>query len=237
MNCMSGIARVVSITVLCAMVLFSSGCATTIALTKNTPLHNIEPDKGLTLLVIETSKDNMGTESIRPVVQNLDVVSARDKKRQMYSVPVDVVSFKDGSVFHLISLTLPAGEYEITGFSGRGLMDKWIEDTDWNTLNRKYQGKFFSLLNASFVVTAGKVAYAGHIKAHMRRRASDSEPLAALMIPLIDQQIAGFYPTTFDITVADAFDDDVARFVAKFPSLQRDGIGKALSVRNVQKKE
>lgn len=240
MNYISGIIRPLCITALCAMALFASGCATPIALTSGTPMPNLGPDKGLMLLVIETTKDRMGSiggDRIQPIVQGFSVGSTRGEKAELYSVPQDVVSFKDDAVIHLISLSLPAGEYEIKHINGKGLMDKWIENTTWNEINRKYQGQFSSPLNASFVITAGKVAYAGHIKAHMRRRISDSEPLAASPIPLLDQQIAGFYPTTFDLTITDVFDDDVARFVAKFPLLRQDAIGKALCVRNVQKKE
>jgi hypothetical protein len=237
MNRMTGIVRVVSTVALCAVAVLSSGCATPMALTSDTPLPSLGPDKGLVLLVIETTKEKMGSKSIRPIVQRFTVGSMRGEKAQLYSVPLNAVSFKDDAVTHLISLSLPAGEYEIERIGGSGLRDKWIENTTWNALNRQYQGQFDSPLNGSFIVTAGKVVYAGHIKAHMRRRTSDSEPLAASVIPLLDQRIAGFYPTTFDITVTDSFDDDVGRFVAKFPSLQRDSIGKALCARNSQKKE
>jgi len=240
MNRMSGIVRVVGATALCALAVSLSGCATPMALTPNAPAPSLGPDKGLVLLVIETTKDRMGSmggERIRPIVQRVTVGSTRAEKAQLYSVPLNVVSFRDDAVTHLVSLSLPPGEYEIESIGGSGLMDKWIEDSTWNSLNRKYQGQFDSPLNVSFVVTAGKTAYAGRIKAHMRRRTSDSEPLAAAGIPLLDQRIAGFYPTTFDITITDAFDDDIGRFVAKFPSLPREGIEKALCVRNVRAKE
>ena len=129
----------------------------------------------------------------------------RNDEAQFLSVPLELVSFKEGAVTHLISLSLAAGEYEIERISGSGLVDTWIEGRPWFAMNLGYGGHFDSALNASFVVIAGKVVYGGHIKAHMRPCLSNSEPTAAPDHPFIDQLIAGFYQTTFDIAVTDDY--------------------------------
>ena len=236
MNCMVRIVSMASIIMLCAATMFSSGCATSkaLALTSETPIPVLGPDMGLVLLVIETTREKMGcgmNKRLKPIVERLKVGPTRNDEAQLFSVPLEVVSFKEGAVTHLISLSLPAGEYEIERISGSGLVDTWIEGRPWYAMNLGYGGQFDSALNASFVVTAGKVVYGGHVKAHMRQRRSNSEPSAAPDHPYIDQRIAGFYQTTFDITVTDDYVGDINRFVTKFPALQQAEVGKAICER------
>ena len=235
MNRVSRVVRMVSVLAMCAVVVFSSGCATPIALTSKTPTPNVSPGSGLVLLTIETSRDDAGGVHRLPVVGQVSLAPAGTKKATAYSVPRDVVTCESNVVTHLISFSLTPGEYEIKSMQGYGLMGREFADTVWNSINRAPFGNFGPFaLNVAFSPIAGKIIYIGHIKAHMRQRNSENEPPAASVIPLIDQRVAGFYPSTFDIAVTDDFENDINRFCAKFPLLKKEDIGKSPVVRNAQ---
>jgi hypothetical protein len=80
-------------------------------------------------------------------------------------------------------------------------------------------GFFFVPLYAQLESDAPGIYYLGAVQASIRER-KDNEFRAGPVIPLIDQAIAGASTGTFDITIADLYDQDVALFRATFPALE-----------------
>lgn len=71
------------------------------------------------------------------------------------------------------------------------------------------------------------VHYLGAINAVVRERL-DSEFRAGPVIPLIDQAVAGASSGTFDVVVADQYEQDMALFAQRFPALKDAKVQKAL---------
>jgi hypothetical protein len=69
--------------------------------------------------------------------------------------------------------------------------------------------------------------YIGHIDAFVRERVGE-EFRAGLVIPLIDQAVTGFANGTWDITISDRYDADVAAFRKKFPALANIEVKKSI---------
>ena len=215
---------------ICAvLVTFLSGCATTgkMVLTPETPTLNISSDNSVVLLVIETSKDDAGGWSRIPIVEKISIGEINTKEFMLYEVPIDVVSCKDYKVKHLISILLQSKKHRIQGINGHGLVCAEVG----NKIFRNPFGNFNFDLKLNITPIPGKVVYAGHIKANMRERKSENETRAGSIVPLLEQKITGFYSSTFDITVEDMFDEDVAMFHDKFPALNKMEIIKSIAVR------
>ena len=205
-----------------------SGCASpAVALTFKTPTPSLGPTNGLVLLVIETTKDQVGGLKRMPVVGGLEITAQADQKTSTYSVPADVVTGGSNGVTHLISFSLPTGEYALTKMWGYGLLPRQVEKSKSGHAGF---GNFSFPLDTPISSSAGKVVYAGHIKAHMRHRDLPTEEHAGSMIPLLDQQVAGFYPTTFDVTTTDDFENDADRFSTMFRAMKKDEIGKSEAI-------
>jgi hypothetical protein len=69
-------------------------------------------------------------------------------------------------------------------------------------------------------VPAGKVLYLGTIDATIEKRENDTQPRAGIVIPLIDQAVAGFSDGTFTATIKDQYDADIAQIRQRFPALK-----------------
>lgn len=79
-------------------------------------------------------------------------------------------------------------------------------------------GFYFVPLYASLGADGPGIYYLGSVQATIRER-KDNEFRAGPVIPLIDQAVAGASSGTFDITVVDQFEQDMALFRAAFPAL------------------
>lgn len=225
---MSRIFRFSGLVALCIACVIAAGCMTPMALTAKTPTPVVGPEKGLVLLVVETTKEGAGSWSRLPVLDGISVVPAGGSKEMVFRVPSEVKTCDNNAVAHLISLSLPVGEYRIENIWGSGLVC-------WEVGNflKGPLGGFSFPVNANMASLPGKIVYAGHIHAHMRPRTAETETHAASILPLLDQQVAGFYPTTFDVAIVDDLENDLSRFVAKFPALKKEDVSKLLSTRNI----
>ena len=89
-------------------------------------------------------------------------------------------------------------------------------------------GQFWTPLHESFdVKPGGAVYYLGHVEASVRERQGD-EFRAGLMIPLIDQAVAGASGGTWDVAITDALDVDEPVLRGKFVALNGLVIQKAV---------
>jgi hypothetical protein len=117
---------------------------------------------------------------------------------------------------HVVVVSLPPGRYQLTGLTVEG---------------GSFLMKGFGVvqLEAPFEVTAGAVTCLGRVEAVRRERTGD-EPRAGSVIPLISQAALGFSGGTFDLTVVDRYDADLAQARAIYPALGSVQVGKALLV-------
>jgi hypothetical protein len=147
-------------------------------------------------------------------------------------VPLDVASCNDGKTIHLLSLSL-SETLLVRQLKGSGMACSEVTGAPISFFSPKtYRGHFTLDIGASITPILGKIVYAGRIRAHMRDRKSDSEPRASSsMFPLLDQAVTGFYSGTYDITIEDKFDEDIALFRNKFPGLKQQNILKSVAVR------
>ncbi|HEY8568161.1 hypothetical protein [Microbulbifer sp.] len=74
-------------------------------------------------------------------------------------------------------------------------------------------------------VPANEVVYIGNITAVIKPR-EDEEPRAGLVIPLIDQAVAGFSNGTFEVVISDNYADDMEALKAKYPYIASQTIAK-----------
>jgi hypothetical protein len=83
-------------------------------------------------------------------------------------------------------------------------------------------------LNMDINIMPNRISYLGHLDVVLRERKNDNETRAGSLIPLIDQAAAGFSTGTFDIVVADRFDEDMKLFMSEYPALQNVKVEKSI---------
>ena len=83
-------------------------------------------------------------------------------------------------------------------------------------------------LDTKIDIMPNTISYLGHIDAVLRERKNDDEIRAGLVIPLIDQAVAGFSTGTFDVVVEDKYDEDMKLFVSEYPALQNTIVEKSI---------
>jgi hypothetical protein len=81
-----------------------------------------------------------------------------------------------------------------------------------------YGVTFMVPLLLDFEVATHSVTYIGRVTAKLRPR-QEGEFRAGSVVPLIDQSLAGISNGTWDITVEDKSDKDIALFRANYPAL------------------
>ncbi len=82
-------------------------------------------------------------------------------------------------------------------------------------------------LNQEVVFPESGIAYIGDITATIIPR-KDGQPRAGSVIPLIDQSVTGFSSGTFDVQIADNYEEDVQIIKAKFPYMANSEIAKMI---------
>jgi len=108
---------------------------------------------------------------------------------------------------YLLRMKVPAGKYVLRG-----------ADCGYNGLIVK--GYCFMPIHSDITVSSDKVIYLGNIRGEMRERNED-EFRAGPLIPIIDQAITGYYTSTFDVLISDAWIEDEKSFISIFPALEQ----------------
>jgi hypothetical protein len=117
-------------------------------------------------------------------------------------------SKEQGAKF-LVRFQLAPGNYRLVGFRGM------TQDGGWPTL-----GNFYMPLHIDFEIPASGVYYLGDVNGVNRER-KDGEFRSAPAVPgPNDAQNAGFYEGTFELSVDDILDEDVALFRQRFSYLR-----------------
>ncbi|MBN8429485.1 hypothetical protein JF535_01350 [Microbulbifer salipaludis] len=76
-------------------------------------------------------------------------------------------------------------------------------------------------------VPENQVVYIGNINAIIKPR-QDEEPRAGLVIPLIDQAVAGFSNGTFEVSITDNYAEDMEALKEKYPHIADHSLAKNL---------
>ncbi|MDH4289884.1 MAG: hypothetical protein OEW27_16265 [Aquincola sp.] len=113
---------------------------------------------------------------------------------------------------HTLTITLPPGTYRLQCIQ--------------TTVGQMAYG--CAPVFADFEVVASRVAYLGHIDVARRERKTDQELRAGSVLPIFDQWYAGYSGGTFDISIHDRFDDDIAVFRKRYAPLASITIEKAV---------
>ncbi|MBX7259564.1 MAG: hypothetical protein K1Y02_24605, partial [Candidatus Hydrogenedentes bacterium] len=115
---------------------------------------------------------------------------------------------------YFIRLELEPGMYTVRGMFARGH-------------SFPFAAHFFVPLHSPLKVENVGIAYLGSVQATVRERVGE-EFRAGAVIPLVDQAVGGASTGTFDVVIADRFDDDLAQFRKLFPGLGQQPVTRSM---------
>lgn len=197
--------------VTCATLLLG-GCATKIKMPLQSEGEQVS-NSGKWLYLMTISVENKYKDHFAPTLEVVSVVREDGAKKQE---PLNFAVDWKGTYTpedddnarpkYLVRLELSPGPYTIRGLSGSG---------------RAFPIRFtfFAPLHSPIPSGGAGVYYLGAIDASIRQR-SGNEFKAGSSLPLIDQAVSGMSTGTFDIAIADHFNDDIALFRKVFPALE-----------------
>ena len=196
------------------VLLLLAGCATvgSMALTEGTSEIRLEKES---LVILTLQMANQYKVDYQPDVDHVTVVTT-DKKEKGTLIfgstikgmlkPYESVEKEYNR--YLISMNLPPGKYRLESLSGvSGVMP--------------IRGNFRAVVLLDFEVVPNKVLYLGRIEAALREKKGDDELSAGPVFPLLDQKTTGFGYGTFEITISDKYDEDIALFKNAYPVMNQ----------------
>jgi hypothetical protein len=113
---------------------------------------------------------------------------------------------ENGHTIYLVRVALVAGEYKLFDVTGSA------SAFPFNSI-------FVVPLNMDLNIAPNSVAYAGRITAKLRERKGE-EFRAGPLVPLIDQSVTGMSGGTWDVSVENRAEKDIAYFRTTFPALK-----------------
>ena len=186
-----------------------TGCATVnpMAFDKNTAKIDTK-EKSIVLVTIDVSRADDSRYVPEPLIMKIAKPYATTRQeRQNFKLDKDLDTMKeDGHTVYLARIALVAGEYklfEVFGFA-RAF---------------PFNGAFSVPLAMNLSVAPNSVVYAGRISARLRTRQGE-EFRAGPLLPLIDQSVTGMSGSTWEVSVDDKAEKDVAQFRTSFPALK-----------------
>lgn len=209
---MSHIAKLSKFAATLLAVLTLAGCATVLKMAPTKSSAAVDTSQqSLVLITMSLTNKYHDRYQPEPIVVNIEKPNATQAS--------DRLNFKfdnDGSIDelggrrYLVRLPLPPGKYVLRGVTGMARYFPFI-------------GNFFTPLHFDIEVKPDRVEYLGHIDAIVVER-KDDELRAGSLIPLIDQAATGYSGGTWNITVSDASEHDIAQFRSAFPALAKADI-------------
>lgn len=156
--------------------------------------------------------ENQFHPSYQPFVAQIRVESADGKKTAFWTAR----PYREGKnkfYEYLVSVDLPAGRHAVKEVRGGGS-------------GFLISGHFEFPMNLNFALNDG-ITYLGHVSMVNRER-KEGEPRSGGIFPLIDQATCGFSGGTFDVSISDRSEADLADFILAYPALKDVQIQKAL---------
>lgn len=187
-----------------------TGCATRnpMALSEGAPA----PGKVVVLMSTTLANEYKPGNDPQLTVVHVERPGATESKDRFNFLPDDKARLykKDdkGPRSYLLSMQLDPGRYELIALSS--MVHRVL-----------ILGTFLTPLEQELVFEQPGVYYVGHVDARVRER-KDDEMRAGPVIPLVDQAITGASGGTFDVTIADRWDEkDRQLFLSAYPQLEQ----------------
>ena len=195
-----------------------SGCGTFMLMPLSEDAPQREATKPLYLMSVVVKNEYKP----RWAPQVLDVVLSKNsgaEKPETTAFRMDTLGTvepetEDGLTTYLVRYTAEPEEHTVVGFNSMAFAFP-------------FTGGYFVPLHAAVPKGAPGVYYLGAIRAVLRER-QEGEFRAGSVIPLIDQAAAGASSGTFDVTVSDHYEHDVALFKKRFAALDGLDVKKAV---------
>ena len=190
------------------IMLAATGCASIqpMAFDRSTP--HIDPNgKAIVLMAVDLYRDDGSRYNPHPINLILTRPNGTVSGEMFgfhFTEDADAV-IEDTHKIYLARFSLDAGNYQLLRVLG-----------DANAF--PFHGWFDVPLLAPLTATAGSVTYVGRVTAKLRPR-ENNEFRAGPLIPLVDQALTGVSTSTWDITIDNQADKDLALFRQTFPAL------------------
>jgi hypothetical protein len=193
------------------------GCATVNHMAFDKKSNSVDlASKSVVLMTIDVSRPDKSRFEPVPFVVNIEKPNAQSKQeRQNFKLDKDedTIKTEDGHTLFLARMALEPGPYKLMAVTG---------------LARAFpiNGFFQVPLVTDFDLKPGSIVYLGRVTATLRSRES-GEFRAGPLLPLIDQAIAGMSNSTWDVTIDDRSDTDLALFRQTFKAVDSASIVKS----------
>ena len=204
--------RLIKYFVLMCVVFFMTGCAANMPLSKSQDKVDLSSES-IALISVKVSNQNKPTYQPTMLYAFFSPEGTNGEKTHI-SIKTDPIKKEEDKYNeYILSFSLKPGTYNFSAIWGQvPLMDTLC----------------IIPLNTKIEIKPNSVAYLGHIDAVIRKRLNDEEQLAGGLFPLIPQAVAGFSDGTFDVVFSDNYDEDMGRFISKFPALNNVPVEKAI---------
>jgi hypothetical protein len=193
------------------------GCATVnhMAFDKNATSVDVS-SKSVVLMTIDVYRPDKSRFEPVPTVVNIEEPNAQSKEERENFVldkKLDSVTTEDGHTLYLARMALKPGPYKLMALFGMARAFP---------INAIFQVP----LVTDFNLQPGTVVYMGRVTATLRPRQGD-EFRAGPVIPLIDQAVAGMSGGTWDVSMDDRYDADLALFRQGFKAVESASVVKS----------
>lgn len=198
------------------VVALGSGCATVNKMALNEEQKELDLSER-SIVILSFRMENKHKPSFQPTprVIYFEEPNAENKEqRQNFILDKKAQLATSSGNYYVVNAALPPGKQILAGISGY-------------FYNLLISASTYMVLQSDLDVPPASVIYVGRITGEIRHR-GDDDPPAGPGIPLIDQAVAGYSTGTFDITVTDAYDEDVAYIRSRYPALNSVKIQKRL---------
>lgn len=188
-----------------------SGCASVSKMPLNGDVSEIDTTKK-SILLGRITIQNKNQSGYQPKL--LAVFIEKDGKDYSFTKPTLISEVKKESKDYIFSLASEPGTAEL------------------NLMRFLYNSFFITAIadlkfKQEIVFPENEIVYIGNINASIVAR-EKGQPRAGLVVPLIDQSVAGFSNGTFVVEVTDNYDEDIELITKKFPYLADKKITKMI---------
>ncbi len=196
--------------------LLTTGCATVSNMSPNAATSSIDTtQKSYALMTLTLTNAYHTSYQPSPIVVQMERGAAATREDRLnFKFDDQGTRTGDDGNHYFVRLPLAPGKYVIRGIFGQsGIFP--------------FHGFFFTPLHEDLEVKPNSIVYLGHVDATVVER-KEGELRAGPLIPLIDQAATGFSGGTWDISVSDHYDEDIAAFRKDFPALGNATIDSAV---------
>lgn len=186
-----------------------AGCATVNPMAFDKSAATVDTStKSVVLMTIDVSRPDDSRYVPNPFVVKLEKPGAQTKAdRQNFTFNKDDAVVEAGRTVYFARMALEPGQYKLGDITG-------------NANAFPIVSQFMVPLLLDLQVQPNSITYIGRVSATLRPR-QDGEFRAGPLVPLIDQAVSGMSSGTWDVTVGDRSQTDVATFRANYPALAR----------------